>query len=305
MFLLQVRVGDIGGQLGGSVGANLLGFVGGCISQDGMSLIGIGYGGSLHLWQKNSVIKWEENGNRNKYDGYAEKNEQVIGNTVENSENNNEKNTVEHVNNSDNDRWYPVPFVTGHFGSVNDLIWGQDYTRNWNENHVDKTNSINNKLDQESNKLAYSTETNCDCIITVSSDQTCRLFATIAPNTVAKEVVPKKNEVVKEVVWKEVTRPQVHGYELNAIVSIYSHNNKDNDNNDNSSITSDNNVHNIDTSVVLYTGNDIKNNLNAQLPKNIITAGDEKIIRIFSPPLCVIEGVNKLCGLLANSTDTL
>jgi hypothetical protein len=53
-----VRVGDIGGQLGGSVGGNLLGFVGGCLSPDGNNMIGIGYGGSFHLWSKKLAPGW-------------------------------------------------------------------------------------------------------------------------------------------------------------------------------------------------------------------------------------------------------
>ena len=38
------RVGDVGGMLGGSVGANLLGFAGACLSPDGKALLGMGYG---------------------------------------------------------------------------------------------------------------------------------------------------------------------------------------------------------------------------------------------------------------------
>lgn len=46
----RTRIGDVGGMLGGSVGANLLGFTGGCIPDNGKGVLGIGYGGSLHLW---------------------------------------------------------------------------------------------------------------------------------------------------------------------------------------------------------------------------------------------------------------
>ena len=57
------RIGDIGGNLGGSVGGNLLGFVGGCVGarhQDQgqatvQCIVGIGYGGSFHLWESLEV----------------------------------------------------------------------------------------------------------------------------------------------------------------------------------------------------------------------------------------------------------
>lgn len=35
-----------------SVGGNLLGFVGGCLSPDYQRMLGIGYGGSFHLWKR-------------------------------------------------------------------------------------------------------------------------------------------------------------------------------------------------------------------------------------------------------------
>eukprot|EP00595_Chromulina_sp_UTEXLB2642_P001667 CAMPEP_0196766466 /NCGR_PEP_ID=MMETSP1095-20130614/25117_1 /TAXON_ID=96789 ORGANISM="Chromulina nebulosa, Strain UTEXLB2642" /NCGR_SAMPLE_ID=MMETSP1095 /ASSEMBLY_ACC=CAM_ASM_000446 /LENGTH=88 /DNA_ID=CAMNT_0042128655 /DNA_START=370 /DNA_END=633 /DNA_ORIENTATION=- len=72
-----IRMGDIGGTLGGSVGQNLLGFVSGSLNRDGSILLGLGYGGSFHLWQENEL----EN------------------------------------------RWYPQPYITGHFASVNDIAW--------------------------------------------------------------------------------------------------------------------------------------------------------------------------------------
>lgn len=118
----RTRIGDVGGMLGGSVGANLLGFTGGCIPDNGKGVLGVGYGGSLHLWLR-----------------------------------------------KDDNQWFPQPFITGHFGQVNDISW--------------------------SSTGSY--------LISVSSDQTCRLFAE------TKNI--KKG-------WKEVSRPQIHGYDLNSVV---------------------------------------------------------------------------------------
>jgi elongator complex protein 2 len=89
-----VRVGDIGGALGGSIGGNLLGFTGGCISPDGTSLLGIGYGGSFHLWTSSSPSE------------------------------------VEFTSGIELVKWQPVSFIGGHFSMVNDIFWslnGGDY----------------------------------------------------------------------------------------------------------------------------------------------------------------------------------
>ena len=117
----RTRIGDVGGMLGGSVGANLLGFTGGCIPDNGKGVLGVGYGGSLHLWMR-----------------------------------------------SNDSSWSPQPFITGHFGSVNDIAW--------------------------SSTGSY--------LVSASSDQTCRLFA------------EAKGEIKG---WKEISRPQIHGYDLNSI----------------------------------------------------------------------------------------
>lgn len=69
-------------------------------------------------------------------------------------------------------QWRAQPCVTGHFGEVTDLCWdalGGDY------------------------------------LITVSNDQTCRVWA---PMTVSLDA------------WIEIARPQVHGYNLSAVASL-------------------------------------------------------------------------------------
>lgn len=215
----NVRVGDIGGQLGGSVGNNLLGFVGGAACGEEQLLLGVGYGGSLHLWSKGKDM------------GNGEKIEISVGKP-----------------NSGDDRWRPVPFLTGHYDSVNDLHWN------------------------ESGQY----------FATVSSDQTCRVFAPIHPHRVhnvqSQETVSNRKTAQLNSLWKEVTRPQVHGYDLNSLVLI----------------PIEDSVRSEETLNLSSKG---LQHLKFGLPQFLISAGDEKIIRIFSPPAGVIEGLDKLCGI--------
>jgi elongator complex protein 2 len=72
-------------------------------------------------------------------------------------------------------KWKAMPCVTGHFGAVTDLAW----------------------------------EAECgDYLLTVSADQTCRLWAPL----------PDVDQGVD--VWVEMARPQVHGYDLSAVTSV-------------------------------------------------------------------------------------
>lgn len=128
IWVPMTRMGDIGGTLGGSVGQNLLGFVDGTLNEKGNRLLGIGYGGSFHLWKK-----------------------------------------IDNEN-----RWNPEFYHTGHFSSVNDITWN--------------TSDIGCYL------------------VSVSSDQTCRIFGKSAFNN-----------------WVEIARPQIHGYDLNCVVLGDSH----------------------------------------------------------------------------------
>jgi elongator complex protein 2 len=121
-WMPMMRMGDIGGTLGGSVGQNLLGFVDGVTNHDGSCLLGIGFGGSFHLWRKSD-------------------------------------------DQEKSDRYMPCLYLTGHFASVNDFAWQGGY------------------------------------LVTVSSDQTCRLFAPQASSGK----------------WKELSRPQIHGYDINCL----------------------------------------------------------------------------------------
>ena len=74
--------------------------------------------------------------------------------------------------------WAASPGITGHFAGVTDLCW-------------------------ESSQGRY--------LLTVSNDQTCRLWASL------KDTKGSPDEV-----WLELARPQVHGYDLSAITSVSS-----------------------------------------------------------------------------------
>ena len=72
-------------------------------------------------------------------------------------------------------KWNAMPCVTGHFDSVTDLCWEADRG---------------------------------DYLLTVSADQTCRLWA---------PVPSLEND---DDIWVEMARPQVHGYDLAAVTSL-------------------------------------------------------------------------------------
>jgi elongator complex protein 2 len=72
--------------------------------------------------------------------------------------------------------WRASPSLTGHFGGVSDLSW----------------------------EAAHG-----DYLLTVSVDQTCRLWSTVA-----------RADDSKEQIWIELARPQVHGYDLTAVASL-------------------------------------------------------------------------------------
>ena len=72
--------------------------------------------------------------------------------------------------------WKAQPPLTGHFRPVNDLSWEP---------------------------------TNGDFLLTVSSDQTCRLIAQV-----------KYEDDSNSTIWREIGRPQVHGYDIHAVACI-------------------------------------------------------------------------------------
>ena len=91
------RMGDIGGTLGGTVGGNLLGFVGGCMCPNKTALVGIGLGGSMHLWQREDCSSYTT----------------TMSSTS--------TSVIDRMN-----RWMPRPFIGAHFGKVVDVRWSTD-----------------------------------------------------------------------------------------------------------------------------------------------------------------------------------
>jgi elongator complex protein 2 len=75
-------------------------------------------------------------------------------------------------------QWKATPCLTGHFNGVTDLCW-------------------------EASAGEY--------LLTVSNDQTCRLWAPVAKADEDGDAAP---------IWVELARPQVHGYDLSAVASL-------------------------------------------------------------------------------------
>jgi hypothetical protein len=214
IWLPSVRVGDIGGMLGGSVGSNLLGFVSGCASPSGQDLIGVGYGGSLHMWSK-----------------YTEGSAGAVFNQCSPAigvcESAQQRHQAEEA-----ETWHPIPFLTGHFGVVSDCCWS----------------------------LAG------DLLYTVSSDQSCRLFGDVV-NSGGAANAPY---------WCEISRPLVHGYDLNAIACVPPRQHSDSSSSSSSSST-----------------------VNHSSDFLIAIAGDEKLIRVLDAPSGVIHGLATMCHIEA------
>eukprot|EP01031_Cornospumella_fuschlensis_P031083 gene31083-37566_t len=197
-YIPNTRVGDMGGALGGSVGGNLLGFVGGVMSPCGEYLCGIGYGGSFHLWQHDSLVN----------------------------------------------RWYPVKFLSGHFDTVEDVVY-----------------------DLHDGQF----------VVTVSHDQTCRIFAPTyptkdpSPSSSMYPYVPSNSKsqllslpspCILRTSYHEVSRPQIHGYDLNCVVLSYG----------------------------LVDGE----KEGQKHAYTLLTGGEEKVIRVFDMPKIVYDGLQTL-----------
>ena len=111
-------------------------------------------------------------------------------------------------------RWFPRPFLTGHFSVVNDVAW-------------------------EASHGHY--------ITSVSADQTCRIFAPLKSSVAS-------SSSSSSALWKEISRPEIHGYDLNCLVLSKS-------------------------------------------SYEILTGGEEKLIRGFDAPNLVLRGLQELCGI--------
>eukprot|EP00978_Attheya_sp_CCMP212_P001728 scaffold3561_cov55-Attheya_sp.AAC.1 len=80
-----------------------------------------------------------------------------------------------------------TPCLTGHFRSVTDIAW-------------------------EATRGSY--------LMSVSADQTCRLWTCLPIDSSNKNNKNNNKGRTDKMVWMEVARPQVHGYDLNAITCI-------------------------------------------------------------------------------------
>jgi hypothetical protein len=80
-----------------------------------------------------------------------------------------------------NGSWKPYPFLSGHFGPVSDVTWaGLGIGHN-------------------------------DYFLSVSQDQTCRLFA---PWNYSSSVFGDNLR------WRELSRPLIHGFDINCVSSV-------------------------------------------------------------------------------------
>jgi elongator complex protein 2 len=111
-------------------------------------------------------------------------------------------------------KWSSTPTLTGHFSGVKDLSW--EATRG-------------------------------DYLLTVSDDQTCRMWTQVGASS----------EIQDKRVWCELGRPQVHGYELAAVVSVSQ----------------------------------------SDRPHTIITGADEKELRVFDAPLATLRLLKAIAGV--------
>lgn len=88
-LILQVRVGDVGG--------NSLGLYGGRFCSHGNMIIGHGYQGAFHLWKKTTPI------------ALSSQSDQSISTNLASS--------------MDTELWSPLLTIGGHFDAVHDITW--------------------------------------------------------------------------------------------------------------------------------------------------------------------------------------
>ena len=140
-----------------------------------------------------------------------------------------------------------MPFSSGHFASVNDLCW-----------------SVSGS--DGATVGAYLT--------TVSSDQTCRIFAPLLPasekaatdGSCGTASTAAATPAADTLLWKEISRPQIHGYDLNC--------------------------------VAMHQQQQYRQQQHQQTQYPLLyTAGEEKLIRVFDAPAAVLRGLQLLCGI--------
>jgi elongator complex protein 2 len=155
----RVRLGDLGADLGGAVGSNLLGFLGCAFDARGGTVLGHGFGGSMHAYRLEGEEE-EEDG--------------------------------------EGGLWRPVPFATGHFEEVSDVQWERWRGGGARENDGGAAGGLGRYL------------------VSASKDQTTRLWAavTVTGPDPGAGAGPGKGRRRRHGRWHEVSRVQVHGYDL-------------------------------------------------------------------------------------------
>jgi elongator complex protein 2 len=201
IWLPTTRMGDIGGNLGGSVGGNLLGFVGSCIDLRSHSVLGVGYGGSFHLWQ------WRQDKGQEEESGVGEGvggEDLQLQDQEEKGEGEREGEVTALPSATECYAWRPVSFLTGHFAAVRDVVWGYN-----------QPSSSAESASASASASASTTSNTGPFLISVSADQTCRLFSPLLSSSSSSS--ENCNASANSRKWCELSRPQIHGYDLSCV----------------------------------------------------------------------------------------
>ena len=94
-------------------------------------------------------------------------------------------------------------------------------------------------------------------LVSVGRDQTCRLWAPLRTRPVGGGLDGREDKNSDPAVWVELARPQVHGYDLMAVASLST----------------------------------------PHRPHRLVTAADEKELRVFDAPLRTLRELESLCGI--------
>ena len=159
--------------------------------------------------------------------------------------------------------WFPKSFLSGHFESVNDLVWSpdsqylvtvsSDQTCRLHAPVLSEQSTVN--YNDNSCNIASSTTTAAthnDNADNISNDS----FTDNTTNTNKISSHNISNKYMAHGPWREISRPQIHGYDLHSIAIAPSH-----------------------SSYLLYS------------------SADEKLLRVFDIPSCVMDGLSTLCGI--------
>ena len=185
--------------------------------------------------------------------------------------------------------WYPKSFLSGHFESVNDLVWSPDSqylvtvsldqtcrlhasilpgpsASSYNDNSCYRVISSSNAstpnpipmttVMNSSSKVNSNDNNNND----INDNNNNDIDEDEKNNLNMKSLQNKNNKLTDLGPWREISRPQIHGYDLHSIAIAPS-----------------------SSSYLLYS------------------AADEKLLRVFDAPSSVIDGLSTLCGIHRNS----